>query len=142
MSNLFYIYLASGVFFFLIEILTATFYGLSLSIACFILAVYVYITGDTVMTVTHGILLVIISTAFAYFLPKWFMANTVTAKLGLDVHIGKTFRLERVGSDWKVKIDGVDYLVDIDSETPDFEVGKKVQIDGHNGGVLKVSVVK
>ncbi len=142
MANLFYIYLASGVFFLLIEMLTATFYGLSVSVACFILAIYVYTTGEVSMTVIQGVLLAVISAVFAYFLPKWLTPNTRVLKSGLDAHIGHSFRLERIGSDWKVKIDGVDYLIDSDSETPDFEAGKKVVIEGHNGGILKVSIVK
>lgn len=140
--NLFYIYLASGVFFLLIEILTATFYGLSVSVACFVLAAYVYMTGDATITVIQGIMLAVVSTVSAYFLPKWLTPHTESLKVGLDVHLGQSFRLERVGADWKVKIDGVDYLVDDDSETPDFEVGKKVRLEGHNAGILRVSVLK
>ncbi|MDD2916805.1 MAG: hypothetical protein PHH70_03095 [Candidatus Gracilibacteria bacterium] len=142
MSNLFYIYLASGVFFLLIEMLTATFYGLSVSVACFALALYVYMTGDTNITVIQGILLVVVSGLFAYFLPKWLKPNTEALKSGLDAHIGQSFRLERVGSDWKVKIDGVDYLINDNSETPEFAVGKKVRLDSHNAGILEVSIAK
>lgn len=142
MSNLFYIYLASGVFFLLIEMLTATFYGLSVSVACFVLAVYIYLTGDANMTVIQGLILVMISGVSAYFLPKWLTPHSKPLKSGLDAHIGQSFRLERVGSDWKVKIDGVDYLIDDDSETPDFEVGKKVTLESHNSGILRVSLLK
>ena len=141
MSHLFYIYLASGVFFLLIEMLTATFYGLSVSVACFVLALYVYFTGDVAMTIAQGVILVVISGVSAYFLPKWLKPNTEALKSGLDVHIGQLFRLERVGTDWKVKIDGVDYLIDDKSETPEFEVGKKVRFESHNAGILKVSVI-
>lgn len=68
MSNLFYIYLASGVFFLLIEMLTATFYGLVISVASAVLAVYVYVTGDTTVTILQGIIFVIVSTISAYIL--------------------------------------------------------------------------
>lgn len=142
MSHLFYIYLASGVFFLLIEMLTATFYGLSVSVACFVLALFVYITGDTTMTIAQGIILVMVSGSFAYFLPKWLKPSTKDFKTGLDAHIGQSFRLERVGTDWKVKIDGVDYLIDDESATPDFEVGKKVRLDGQSAGILKVTIMK
>lgn len=142
MSNLFSIYLASGVFFLLIEMLTATFYGLSVGVSFFVLALYVYITGDTEMTVVQGIILVVVSALLAYFLPKWISPHAEAFKSGLDAHIGQSFRLERVGTDWKVKIDGVDYLVNEDSVTPDFETGRKVRLDGHSAGVLRVSVVK
>lgn len=94
------------------------------------------------MTVTHGVFLAVISALFAYFLPKWLAPSTRPLKLGLDAHIGQPFRLERVGSDWKMKIDGVDYLVGDESETTEFEVGKKVRLDGHNSGILKVSIIK
>jgi len=142
MSNLFYIYLASGVFFLLIEMLTATFYGLAISVASFILAVYVFVTGDVNVTVLQGIIFVIVSAISAYFLPKWLQPDTETLKSGLDAHVGKSFRLERVGNDWKVKVDGVDYLIDDDSETPEFEVGKKVRLVSHRAGVLKVSLME
>lgn len=142
MSNLLFIYLASGVFFLLIEMLTATFYGLSVSITCFVLAIYIYITGDATLTIAQGIILVVISGTFAYLLPKYLKPNTPDFKSGLDAHIGQKFHLEKVGSDWKVKIDGVDYLIDENSETPDFEVGKKVKIMSHKSGIVTVSVVK
>lgn len=142
MSNLFYIYLASGVFFLLIEMLTATFYGLSVSVACFVLALYIYLTGDTTMTIVQGLILVVVSGAFAYFLPKWLKPHTEAFKSGLDAHIGQSFRLERVGTDWKVKIDGVDYLIDDDSETPEFEAGKKVRLKSHNSGIVQVALLK
>jgi len=120
MSNLVYIYLASGIFFLLLEMLTATFYGLSISISSFILALYVYFTGDATMTIAQGLILVIASAIFAYILPKKLKPHTEAFKTGLDTHIGQSFRLEKVGSDWKVKIDGVDYLVEDDSITPEF----------------------
>lgn len=143
MSPLLSLYLASGILFLIIEMLTATFYGLAISIASFVLALYVYFTGDTEMTMIHGILLVVLSALLAYFLPKWLSPrNTTGFKSGLDAHIGKSFRLERVGSDWKIKIDGVDYLIDDDSETPDFEVGKKVRLESHRSGVVMVSILQ
>lgn len=122
--------------------LTATFYGLSVGMACFVLAIYVYTTGDATMTVMQGVLFAIVSVIFAYFLPKWLKPHGEALKSGLDAHLGQSFRLERVGSDWKVKIDGVDYLIDDDSETPDFAVGKKVRLEGHRAGALRVSILQ
>jgi hypothetical protein len=71
----------------------------------------VYVTNDPDVTAIHATILVIISGFFAYFLPKWLTPHTKPLLIGIDSHIGQLFRLERVGSDWKVKIDGVDYLV-------------------------------
>ncbi len=142
MSNLFYVYIAAGVLFLLVEMMTATLYGLSVSIACFVLAFYVYITGDVTMTIIQWLFLAGISASFSVFLPKLLKSNTENLKSGLDAHIWELFRLERVGSDWKVKIDGVDYLIDDDSETPEFEAGKKVRLESHKSGILIVSVVK
>lgn len=142
-SNLFYLWLASGVFFLLIEILTVTFYGLSISIASFVLAAYVYFTGDADVTIAQGFILAIVSGVFAYFFPKWFnVPKNKMLKSGLDAHLGHTFHLERVGNDWKVKIDGVDYLVDDDCVADEFAPKQKVRLDGHKGGVLDVTVVK
>ena len=59
---------------------TATFYGLSVSVACFALAGYVYITGEASMTVIQGLMLAVISAVFAYFLPKWLKPNTEVLK--------------------------------------------------------------
>lgn len=140
MSNLFYIYLASGIFFLLIEMLTATFYGLAISIASFVLAVYIYFTGDATMTIAQGVILVVISAIFAYVLPKWLRPNTPDFKSGLDAHVGQKCHLARVGDDWKVKIDGVDYLVDEDCVTPDFKEGEKVQLESHASGIVTISI--
>ncbi len=94
------------------------------------------------MTVIQGVLLAIISIIFAYLLPNWLKPHSEVLKSGLDNHVGQSFRLERIGSDWKIKVDGVDYLIDDSSETPDFAVGKKVRLDANHAGVLQVSVLK
>ena len=143
MSNLVYIWLATGIFFFLIEMFTATFYGLSISIAGFVLAVYVYLTGDVTITVVQGVILAVVSAVFAYALPKWLKpSHTEEFKSGVDAHIGKKFHLEKVGSDWKIKIDGVDFLINEDCITSDFEAGARVVIVSHKGGVLTVLLAK
>lgn len=41
MSNLLLFWIGTGIIFLIIEMLTATFYGLSVAIAAFVLAVYV-----------------------------------------------------------------------------------------------------
>ncbi len=142
LSHLFYIYLASGIFFLLIEMLTATFYGLAIALSCFCLVIYVFITGDTNMTMIQGVLLAITSWTFAYILPRYIKPHTPELKLWLDVHIGQSFPLEYIGNDWKVKIDGVDYLIGDQSVTDEFIVGKKVVLAWHEGGVLRVTIIK
>ena len=142
MSDLFYAYLASGVLFLIIEMFSATFYGLSVSIACFILALYVYVTGDASINVLQWFLLACISGVFAYAFPRLMKTKAKDLKSGLSAHIGGIFRLEKVGSDWKVKIDWVDYLIDDDCVTESFEAGKKVHLESYNSTILTVSLIQ
>lgn len=67
--------------------LTATFYGLSISLSCFLLAIYVYVTGDSDITVMQGFIFALSSGIFAYFLPKWLTPNTKALQSGLDAHL-------------------------------------------------------
>lgn len=66
-------------------------------------------------------MLAFVSGIFAYAFPRLMKTKTKDLKSGLSAHIGGTFRLEKVGPDWKVKIDGVDYLIDDDCVTESFE---------------------
>jgi len=62
MVSLLYIWLSVGVGFLILEVLTATFYGLSLSLAAFSVAIYVGITGETSVSLIQAILFAIIGT--------------------------------------------------------------------------------
>lgn len=47
MDQLLIFWLSAGVFFFIMEMFTATLYGLAVSIAAFVVALYVWYTGET-----------------------------------------------------------------------------------------------
>ncbi|MDD5213841.1 MAG: hypothetical protein PHG82_05435 [Candidatus Gracilibacteria bacterium] len=136
-----YIWFGAGILFLIIEILTFTFYGLSLALASFLLACMVYLNGDSSFTIVQGLIFVFLSGIFAILFTKYLRPKTKAKSVGLDVYIGSIHKLEKIGDDWKIKVDGVDYLVDDDSIVVDFGVGKKVKILEHNSGSFKVELV-
>ncbi len=50
MSSLLYFWLGAGIIFLIVEMITATFYGLSLALAAFAVAGYVYLTHDIALS--------------------------------------------------------------------------------------------
>lgn len=72
MNDLIVLCVSAGVFFFILEMFTGTFYGLSMSIAAFLLALFVYVTGDTSFTVTHAFIFAALSGIFSWISPKIF----------------------------------------------------------------------
>ncbi|MDD2566067.1 MAG: hypothetical protein PHZ26_05165 [Candidatus Gracilibacteria bacterium] len=136
-----YIWLAAGVVFLIIEMMTVTLYGLSMSIAAFVVALYVYLTKAESADITQIIIFVVISTVCIFIFPKFFKLSKGTAKIGIDAYVGRTFKLKKVGNDWKVEIEGVAYLIDDNSVTPDFEEGKKIKVVSYEGTSLNVILV-
>ncbi|MCK9272148.1 hypothetical protein M0P65_01240 [Candidatus Gracilibacteria bacterium] len=139
--ELLYIWLAAGVFFLIIEMMTVTLYGLSMSIASFIVALYVYLINAQSADITQFIIFVIISTACIFIFPKFFKLSKGTAKIGMEAYIDKTYKLKKVGNDWKVEIEGVAYLINEDSVTDDFEEGRKIKVIGYEGTSLNVELI-
>lgn len=71
------------------------------------------------------------SGVFAYFLPKWLMDRMAKGsgfKSGLDAAIGKSYPAHLVGKDWKIKVDGVDYLLHDESVLADLAEGEKLRV--------------
>ncbi len=142
MHDILIFWLSVGVFFLMIEMFTATLYGLSISLAGFILAAYVYFTGEANVSIAQAIILVVASGIFSYFFPKWFASrDSESLKIGLDRSIGETFVLKSVGSEFKIVVDGVDYLVETNCITQDFATGKKVILEAQNHGMVKVTLL-
>lgn len=139
------LWISTGIFFLLIEMFTGTLYGLSLSLAGFILAGYVAFSGDTEFTVIQAVILAVSSAIFSYFFPKWFSSKDKDAakysNSPIEREIGKTFVLRQSKGVYRISIDGVDYLVDENSVTKDFASGKKVMLDGHTGSTVKVTLL-
>ncbi|PID84022.1 hypothetical protein CSB09_03230 [Candidatus Gracilibacteria bacterium] len=119
MSTLTLFWLATGIIFLIVEIITVSFYGLSLSLAAFGVTLYVWIDGSTDFTILQGVIFVVIATLFSYFLPKWLTPDTKDAQevpQGLDMYIGMEKMTKQVGEDLKITLDGVDYIVIGDDE--------------------------
>lgn len=94
------------------------------------------------MDTAQIVIFVIISTACIFIFPKFFHLSKWNAKIGIEMYVGKTYKLKKVRSDWKVSIDWVDYLINEDSVADDFEEWKKVIIDSCEWTNLNVSLVK
>ncbi|MBS9783898.1 hypothetical protein KGV55_00960 [Candidatus Gracilibacteria bacterium] len=124
MSTLTLFWIGAGIVFLIVEIFSAAFYGLSLAIAAFIVALYVGFTNEADITILQGAIFAVIATIFSYFLPKWLTPEYKEVRQGLDVYIGTHKKIKQVGEDLKISLDGVDYIVIGDDEPlrPDQEV--------------------
>lgn len=140
--NPLYIWLAIGIFFIIIEMMTVTLYGLSMAIWAFIATLYVYFSHANEINLVQIVIFAIISTVCIFIFPKFFHLSKWSAKIWIEMYVGKIFTLKKVWTDWKVAIDGVDYLISDDSVTDSFEVGKKVKVDSCDWISLNVSLIK
>ena len=68
------------------------------------------------VTASQGIIFALVTLTASYYLP-WLMVSQAPEHLqGLDTYLGETSKVKKVGEDYKVSLDGVDYLVDIWSQ--------------------------
>lgn len=139
MSSILLFWIGLAVGFIILEILTATFYGLSLALASCIVAIHIYFSGDVVFEVLHAVIFVLSSAVFAYLLPKYLVSHTPDTPQGMDQYIWLTRSAKKAWWDLKISLDGVDYLVDSDDE---ITAGDKVIIVGHHGVSMKVEKAK
>ena len=133
-----YIWLAVAIAFLIIEILTATFYGLAIALAASIVALYVYLVWDTEFSIIQGLILVIGSVVFAYLLPKILSSSTPDMPQGFDRYIGEKRTVKKHAWDLKISLDGVDYTVESDEDIASWD---KVEVIGHKGAGMKVKKV-
>ncbi|MFZ3232897.1 MAG: hypothetical protein WA194_05195 [Patescibacteria group bacterium] len=142
MSELFYGWLAFAVLALILEMFTGTLYGLSFSLSAFLLAAYVAITKETDLSVGQAVIFAVSGAVFCFVFPIWFNNTKTEFKQGLDASVGKTYSLKKVGDDYKVAIDGVDYLVDENCVTENFTPKAKVKLVSHRSGTLTVTLQK
>lgn len=142
MTELFYGWLAFAVFALILEMFTGTLYGLSFSLSAFLLAAYVAITKETDLSVWQAVIFAVSGAVFCFVFPIWFNNTKNEFKQGLDASVGKTYSLKKVGDDYKVAIDGVDYLVDESCVTEGFAPKAKVKLVSHRAGTLTVTLLK
>jgi len=133
MSSIALFWIGAGIIFLIVEMISATFYGLSLAIAAFGVGIVTMLMGSTGWDVVQGVVFVVLSLVTSYFLPKWLTPRSESKPQGMDLYIGETRRLKAVGEDWKVSLDGVDYIVIVDE---DAEEGDRVEIFDRKGSVF------
>jgi len=139
--ELYYIWFWVWIIFLIVEILTFTFYWLSLAFASFVVSFMVYINWDTNFTILQSIVFVFISIVFALLFTKFLRPKKSIQLVWLDNYIGTYHKLEKIWNDWKLKIDWVDYLVLDDSVNMDFGVWRKVKIISHKSWSFEVELV-
>jgi membrane protein implicated in regulation of membrane protease activity len=138
MSELFYGWLAVAVLALIIEMFTATLYGLSFSLSAFLIAAYVAISGETELTLAQSLIFAVSGAIFCFVFPLWFNKTSGPEfKQGLDAAIGHAYPLKKVGDTFKITVDGVEYPVDDDCVTSDFAPKKKAKVVSHHAGVIK-----
>lgn len=126
MSSLLIFWIVVGIGFLIIEMITVTFYGLAISLAGFVTALYVYLTGATEPSIVQGIIFAVTSFVASIFFPRFLMDQVADKAQGLDAYFGETRKVKKVGEDYKVVLDGIDYFVDIDG----LNAGDKVELTG------------
>ena len=132
------LWIAIAIFFLIIEMVTATFYGLSLALSAAIVAIVTYIIQEPTLTILQGWVFAIASLIFALIIPKLLVSHEGDMPQWADKYIAQVRSVKKVGGDYKISLDGVDYLVDSDEE---LVVGDKVEVVGHQGASMKVRKV-
>lgn len=129
-------------FFIIIEMFTVTLYGICISIAAFVVAIYVWVTKDTGMNVVQTVIFATVSAILSYFIPKHFQKHTETRSDNpIEMEIGKIFVLHESKGEYRINIEGANYLVDDSCVTNEFADGKKVILKSHTGTQAIVKIV-
>ncbi len=137
MTSLLTFWIAAGVIFLIIEMLTTTFYGLALAIASFLVGIFVFFTHDTTVSLVQWIIFALTSFLVSYFLPRMLTPEHTEKAQWLDMYIGEIRKVKKVGEDFKVMLDGVNYIVDIDG----VKVGDTVKLTSRKGSLFHGEIV-
>jgi membrane protein implicated in regulation of membrane protease activity len=141
LSNILILWICAGMVLVVAEALTAAFYALSMAVAAFLVAIYVAVSGETDFSIVQGAIFALASVLFAIFFPRWFQRSVPDKKQGVAAYEGRTFALKLVYGQYKIEIDGVDYMVSPESVTPSFAEGRTVRLDSVDAGSFHVSLV-
>lgn len=82
-----YIWIGLGIFFLILESLTATFYGLALALASAVVAIYVWITHESEITIIQGLIFALASISLSYLLPNYLKPSGPDTPQGMDRYI-------------------------------------------------------
>ena len=137
MTSLVLFWLAVGIGFLIIEMVSVTFYGLSISLAGFITALFVWYMGYTDVTISQGIVFAAVTLVASYYLPRILTSQASEHLQGLDTYLGETRKVKKVGEDYKIVLDGVDYLVDIDG----VKAGDRVELTSRKGSLFHGQII-
>ncbi len=138
MSSLLIFWISIGIGFLIIEMITVTFYGLAISLAGFITALYVYYFWWEVVTIAQGVIFAVVSFLASFFLPRYLTSQVEGRPQGLDEYFGEKRKVKKVGEDYKVTLDGVSYMVDIDG----VESGDTVELTSRKGSLFHGKIVR
>ncbi len=138
MSSLLIFWISVGIWFLIIEMITVTFYGLAISSAAFMVALYVWYFGWSVVDIPQWIIFVVVSFICSYFLPNLLTPKGEEKAQWLDAYIGEIKKVKQVGEDYKVVLDGVAYLVDIDG----VKSGDKVELTSRKWSLFHGNIVR
>lgn len=115
--NILLFWIGVGIIFLIVEIITSVFYGLSLAIAAFCVAAFVWANSLHELTIFQGAIFVLVALLMSYLLPKILMKNIKdTHPQGLDMYIGNSYRIREFDEDFKIKLDGVYYVAISDDD--------------------------
>jgi membrane protein implicated in regulation of membrane protease activity len=132
MSALLLYWIGVGILFLIVEMVTTAFYGLALALSSFVVAIYVWLTGEVQVSIIQGLIFALISTLGAYFFPKMLDESTEEVPQWLDIYLGQTRKVKKVGEDFKVVLDGIDYFVEIDG----LKAGDQVRLTSRHGSIF------
>lgn len=136
--SILYFWIASAIIFLIIEMMTATFYGLSLALSSAIIAAYVYFSNDSSITIIQGSIFALLSLTFALLLPKVLRSSLPDTPQGADKYIGEIRSVKKSGDEYKISLDGVEYLIDSEDVLTSWD---KVEVISHHGVTMKVKKV-
>ena len=138
MSSLLIFWLAVGIGFLIFEIITVTFYGLALSIAGFVVAGFVWYTNATEISLIQGILFAIVSFFTSFYLPGLLTPKWEEQAQWLDIYLGEKRKVKKVWEDFKVVLDGIEYIVDIDG----VKAWDRVKLSSRKGSIFYGSIIE
>ena len=87
MSDILLFWMGLTIGFIILELLTATFYGLSLAFASVIVWFYIFLSQDIQFEIIHAVIFAIGSALFAYFLPNMLHSRSPDTPQGSDRYI-------------------------------------------------------
>lgn len=138
MTSLVLFWIGIGIGFLIIEMITVTFYGLAISLAGFITALYVWYSGFTGLTISQGVIFALITLLTSYYLPKILISNIVEQAQWLDTYLGETRKVKKVWEDYKVVLDGIDYIIEIDG----VKSGDRAQLMSRKGSIFRGKITE